>query len=320
MSRVDGPGVLGYHPGEAKEGMTALLNLLISMRPKQWTKNVIIFLALLFSIDLYWKPAELSATASLLGTTVIAFVLFCLLSSAEYLINDVVDRESDAQHPLKRHRPVPSGRLAPSLAIGVAALLAAISLGLSFRLQLGFGLIALTYLALMLAYTFVLKHLVIIDVFTIAAGFVLRAVAGGVVIGVPISPWLYICTLLGALFIGLGKRRNELVVLNNNAPNHRSVLTHYTPQLLEQMIAVVTSSTVIAYSLYTFSAAGLPQNHAMMLTIPFVLYGIFRYLYLIHSRNLGGSPEEALLTDLPLLVDIILWAVSATAILLLFRS
>ncbi len=172
----------------------------------------------------------------------------------------------------------------------------------------------------MLAYSSKLKHLVIIDVFTIATGFVLRAVAGAVVINVPISPWLYICTVLGALFLGFGKRRNELLLLNEDATKHRKILREYTTKLLDEMIGVVTASTVMAYGLYTFTAEGLPRNHAMMLTIPFVLYGIFRYLYLIHAKSLGGNPEEILLKDIPLLLDILLWVGSSLLILALFRS
>ena len=301
------------------EGQLALKYMLRSVRPKQWTKNLLVFLALIFSMNLYWEPFDLTSVGHLLARTVAAFALFCLVSSSEYLINDLVDLENDRQHPQKRLRPLASGGLKPSYALITAVFLVALSLPLSFWLGRLFGAVVLGYVILMLLYSLALKHIVIIDVFTIAAGFVLRAVAGAVVINVPISPWLYICTVLGALFIGFSKRRHELVLLNNDAPKHRRSLEEYTPQLLEQLIAVVAPAAVIAYSLYTFSATNLPQNHAMMLTIPFVIYGIFRYLYLVHSKNLGGTPEEILLSDLPLIIDIALWVVASTVILFVYR-
>jgi len=297
-----------------------LRDLLRSIRPKQWTKNLLVFLALIFSMNLYWEPFDLASVGYLLARAAAAFVLFCMVSSSEYLINDLVDVENDRQHPQKRLRPLASGMLKPSYALATAILLLTVSMSLSFWLSRLFGIVVLGYVALILLYSFVLKHIVIVDVFTIAAGFVLRAVAGAVVINVPISPWLYICTVLGALFLGFSKRRHELVLLNDDAPKHRRSLEEYTPQLLEQMIAVVAPAAVIAYSLYTFSAANLPQNHAMMLTIPFVIYGIFRYLYLVHSKNLGGSPEEILLSDLPLIVDIALWVAASSVILFMYRG
>ncbi len=298
----------------------ALKYLLRSLRPKQWTKNLLVFLALIFSMNLYWEPFDLAAVGHLLARTAAAFGLFCLVSGSEYLINDLVDLENDRLHPQKRLRPLASGMLKPSYALWSAALLLVVSLPLSFWLGRLFGAVVLGYVILVLLYSFVLKHIVIVDVFTIAAGFVLRAVAGAIVIDVPISPWLYICTVLGALFLGFSKRRHELVLLNNDASKHRRSLEDYTPQLLEQMIAVVAPAAVIAYSLYTFSAANLPQNHAMMLTIPFVIYGVFRYLYLVHSRNLGGNPEETLLSDLPLIIDIALWVAASTVLLFVYRG
>jgi 4-hydroxybenzoate polyprenyltransferase len=297
-----------FHPGKMKQdGYVMLINLLKTMRPKQWPKNVFIFTALVFVEELF--------TSGPLLKTIAAFVLFCLMSSTVYLINDVVDIEKDRQHPTKRLRPLPSGQLKPSVAIAAGVLIPLVTLPLSFLLDLYFGFIALAYLLMMTAYSFVLKNFVILDVLTVAAGFVLRAIAGAAVISVPISPWLYVCTTLIALFIGISRRRHELVLMAENANEHRASLNEYNLPLLDQMIAVVTSATIIAYSLYTFSAPNLPANHAMMLTIPFVLYGLFRYLYLIHVENKGGTPEEIFLSDLPMMIALGLWALAVIAIL-----
>ncbi len=284
-----------------------LISLLKTMRPKQWPKNVFVFTALVF-VEQLFAPIPLLKTIA-------AFALFCLLSSAVYLINDVADLEKDRRHPTKRLRPLPSGQLKPSVAIAAGVLIPLVSLPLAFLLNVQFGFVALAYLLTMILYSFVLKNLVILDVLTVAAGFVLRAVAGAVVISVPISPWLYVCTTLLALFIGISRRRHELILLAENANEHRASLSEYTLPLLDQMIAIVTSATVIAYSLYTFSAPNLPPNHAMMLTIPFVIYGLFRYLYLIHVEGKGGTPEEIFFSDLPLIVDLGLWALTVIAIL-----
>lgn len=293
--------------------------LLIEMRPKQWPKNAIIFFAFVFSISQRLHPFDLSKEATLVALSLIGFVLFCFISSAVYLINDLVDIEKDRQHPIKGLRPLASGKINARQVIVTVVLLIGLSLPVSFMLNGAFGLVALGYFVLNLAYCFSLKNMVIVDVFSIAAGFVLRAVAGAVIISVPITPWMYVCTLLGALFLGFSKRRHELILLSDDASKHRAILKEYTPELLDEMIAVVTSTTVMAYSLYTFTAESLPSNHAMMLTIPFVLYGIFRYLYLVHLRNEGGSPEEILLKDRPLLVDIALWLLTSLTILIFFR-
>jgi 4-hydroxybenzoate polyprenyltransferase len=287
-----------------------LINLLKTMRPKQWPKNVFIFTALVF-VEQLFTPVPLLKTIA-------AFILFCLMSSAVYLINDVVDIEKDRQHPTKRLRPLPSGQLKPSMAIAAGVLIPLVTLPLSFLLDFYFGLVALAYLLTMTVYSFVFKNIVILDVLTVAAGFVLRAVAGAVVISVPISPWLYVCTTLVALFIGFSRRRHELVLLAENANEHRASLNEYSLPLLDEMISVVASATIIAYSLYTFSAPNLPPNHAMMLTIPFVLYGIFRYLYLIHVENKGGTPEEIFLSDLPLIIDLGLWSLAVIVVLYFF--
>ncbi len=292
--------------------------LIVTMRPRQWSKNGLLFLGLIFTINQYWRPFS-PLMYQMLGTVVMAFLLFCLLSSSVYLINDLADIEKDRAHPTKRFRPLPSGQLSPTGALAAAAVLAIGGLAGSFYLSVTFGLVALLYLLTMLTYSFALKNMVLVDVLTISLGFVLRAVAGAVVIAVPISPWLYVCTLLGALFLGFSKRRHELLLLNDQATNHRQILKEYTPEFLEELITIVVSATIMAYSLYTFSAEGLPKNHAMMATIPFVLYGAFRYLYLVHLKNLGGSPEDILLSDKPILLDIALWVLSVSIILYFFR-
>ena len=283
--------------------------LLEAMRPKQWAKNMFLFAGLIFGEKLFHP--------SLLVRNVLAFVLFCLISSSVYLINDLTDIEKDRQHPTKRLRPLPSGRLQPRVAVIAAGLFPLISIPLAFLLDLQFGLVALTYLATMITYSLLLKNLVIVDVLVVAAGYLLRVAGGVIVTGVPFSPWLYLCTTLLALFISFSKRRHELLILEGAANEHRATLNEYTPHLLDEMIAVVTSTTVVAYSLYTFSAPNLPPNHTMMLTIPFVLYGIFRYLYLIHVRNEGGTPEELVFKDKPLLLDIALWGLSVLLVLYL---
>jgi 4-hydroxybenzoate polyprenyltransferase len=280
------------------------------MRPKQWTKNLVVFLPLIFDGKLF--------VPQLLLKTSVAFALFCLMSSTVYLINDLVDMEKDRQHPVKRQRPLASGALSPGVAIAAIVVFILVSLPLSLWLDGGFSLILFSYLLLNIAYSFYLKNLVIVDVLILAAGFLLRVAGGVVVVDVErFSPWLYLVITLGALFLGFGKRRHELLLLEESANFHRSILAEYTVPFLDQLIALVTSTLVIAYSLYTFSAPNLPQNHAMMLTIPLVLYGLFRYLYLIHVKEEGGAPDELLFHDKPLLVDVGLWLVAVIAILYL---
>jgi len=282
--------------------------LLQTMRLKQWSKNIFIFGALVFDKKLF--------VLDHLFRTLAAFAMFCLLSSVVYIINDVGDIEKDRQHPAKRNRPLASGRLKPSVAMGAAAGILVVLLPLAFALDVGFGLIALAYLVNNVLYTFWLKDVVIIDVLSVAGGFVLRVGAGVAVIPTErFSPWIYVCMTLLALFLGFGKRRHELALLTADANNHRRVLDDYSLPFLDEMMGVVTASTVMAYAIYTFSAEGLPSNHSMMLTVPFVLYAIFRYLYLIHVRGEGGAPEEILLSDRPFLLDVTLWGVLVVVLL-----
>lgn len=281
-----------------------------TLRPKQWTKNGFIFVALIFDVKLF-QPEPLIKT-------IFGFILLCFVSGTVYLINDLVDIEKDRQHPTKKNRPIPSGQVPVNVAIITAILLPALCLPLSFWLDFYFGVILTGYLLLQIAYSLVLKDIVIVDVLTLAAGFVLR-VAGGVVLvqAERFSPWLYMFTVLLALFLVIGKRREELALLKDQASNTRAILNEYNLPFLDEMIAVVTAGIVMTYAFYTFFAPNLPANHLMMLTIPFVIYGIFRYLYVIHVQGNGGAPDEVLLTDRPLQISIALFFLTAIAILYL---
>lgn len=282
------------------------------MRPRQWTKNAIVLAALLFDGQILNIPALLR--------TILAAFLFCLISSAVYFVNDILDAESDRQHPVKCKRPIASGKLPIPTAIAAAIILLLIAFPVAYWLSPLFALISALYLVINLAYSNWLKHIPLIDILIIASGFVLRVAAGAAVWHVErFSPWLYVVTTLLSLYLGFGKRRAELVLLNEDANSHRRVLDGYSIPFLDQLITIVSSTTIVAYSLYTFSASNLPANHSMMFTIPFVLYGIFRYLYLIQMKNYGGEPEEMLLTDRPLQVTIALWGLSVFVFLYLLK-
>jgi 4-hydroxybenzoate polyprenyltransferase len=288
-----------------------LISLVQALRPEQWVKNLVVLAALLFGQQLGEPEAIVRSFAALL--------IFCALSGAVYLVNDLRDLERDRLHPAKRQRPLASGRLSPGVAALAAIVLAVGSLSAAFALPTGFRWCAGGYLILNLTYSFGLKNVVILDVLAVAAGFVLRAVAGAVVIPVEFSRWLILCTLLLALFLVAGKRRNEITLLNAEARNHRASLGEYSIAFLDQMITVVLSATLLAYCFYAMSeeVAAKLQTAALPLTIPFVVYGIFRYLYLIHHRRQGGSPTRTLFTDRPLLLDVALWAACVVVILYL---
>ena len=283
--------------------------LLISLRPEQWSKNLFLFAGVLFGARLLDIEAIGRATGG--------FAIFCALSGVVYLFNDLADRAGDQRHPLKRLRPIASGRLSPRIAFTAALLLGVVALAAAVWLSPMFAMYAGAYVALLVVYSVVLKHLVIIDVLTIAAGFVLRAAAGAVVVFVPISHWLLVCMTLLALFLVLSKRRHELTLLGDDATTHRPILEEYSPYLLDQMIAVVTASTLVAYAVYSTSTetAERLKTTRLGVTIPFVLYGIFRYLYLVHQKRGGGSPADLLLTDRPLLACVGLWALCVALIL-----
>lgn len=284
------------------------LALLVSLRPRQWVKNLFVFAGVIFSQQLL-TPQIWPALA--------AFAIFCGLSGAIYLFNDVADADKDRLHPSKRLRPVASGALPRGAAVGFGAVLLAGCLAAAFMLSPAFGLVALCYGALLTSYSVWLKHIVIVDVLTVATGFVLRAVAGAVAVDAEISGWLLICTILIALFLGLGKRRHEYRSLTGHAAAHRPILADYSEGFLDQMISVVTASTVTTYALYTMSPETVAKFHTRLLplTLPFVLYGIFRYLYLMYRRDLGGNPSDLLVTDRGLLLDVLLWMVATLAII-----
>ena len=283
--------------------------LVRSLRPSQWTKNLIVFAGLIFGQRLLDPGA--------VGNALIAFAVFCALSSVVYLINDVADRAADRQHPTKRFRPIASGALSVPVALGFAGLLAVTALAVAYWLRLEFGFVATAYVALLALYSGPLKHVVIIDVLTIAIGFVLRAAAGALAVEVEIGHWLLIATVLLALFLALSKRRHELVLLGEGATNHRRILQEYSPYLLDQMISVVTASTLVAYALATVSPETIVKfgTNKLGLTLPFPLYGIFRYLYLVHQKEGGGSPSDMLLNDRPLLACVALWAIAVALII-----
>lgn len=293
-------------------------SLLKAMRPKQWIKNLLLFAGFVFTLNERWRPFS-PEMWDFLGRSALACLLFSLVSSSVYLINDVIDVEKDRLHPTKRNRPIASGALSPQIAVTAAIVLMGVSLCGGFYLSPPFAAVAGAYLVLQLGYVFALKQVVLLDVFIIAAGFVLRAISGAVVIRAEIFPWLYTVTLLGALFLGFCKRRNELLLLDAGAAQHRKILEYYTPSLLDSLTSIVASSTIMAYSLYTFTSSRLPHNNLMMLTIPYVIFGMFRYLYLAHRQNAGGSPEEVFLRDKPLIVTITLWILTAGLILGLRR-
>jgi 4-hydroxybenzoate polyprenyltransferase len=287
-----------------------LVPLLKTMRPKQWSKNIFVLAALIFDVKLF--------ALHLLFKSLLAFVLFCAISSVVYLVNDVVDIEKDRQHPAKRERPLASGQLSPTVAVVAAVLLVVVSLPAAYMLDPEFAAVAAVYLVMTTLYSFWLKNMVIVDVLTVAAGFVLRVIAGVVLVNTArFSPWLYLCMVFLALFIAISKRRHELVLLDEQANAHRSIFEEYNLPLLDEMTRLVTACAAMAYSLYSFSAPNLPQNHAMMLTVPFVLYGLFRYMYLVQVKNLGGEPTELVLKDRPLLLNVALWGLMVVVVLYL---
>ncbi|ATO48081.1 decaprenyl-phosphate phosphoribosyltransferase [Brevibacillus laterosporus] len=285
-----------------------LFLLLLQLRPQQWTKNLLVFAALLFSLH--------KVSIHLLGKSLIAFFLFCMVSGCVYILNDFADIKNDRNHPEKRFRPMASGALNPFLGLAFGCGLLIASLFSAFHFDLWFGSVLLFYFLINVAYSFKLKHVVILDVMIISAGFVLRAIGGSLMIGTPFTPWFLLCTMLLSLFLAISKRRHELYLLQEEKGSHRKVLDNYSIELLNQLNTIVTSATIISYSLFTFTSGRTIQ---LMWTIPFVIFGIFRYLYLIMMGNKGGSPEKVLLEDKPILVTVLLYVVAVASIILIFE-
>ncbi|GAB4193784.1 MAG: decaprenyl-phosphate phosphoribosyltransferase [Roseiflexaceae bacterium] len=311
-------------------GFAVVRELLRAMRPKDWIKNVFVFAAIAFARDpvlgipLWQEPRKLLIVCG-------AFVLFSMVASSIYLINDLVDIDKDRAHPKKRNRPLASGKLSPALAKVASVLLLVVALPLSFGIDIvdvgplhtavapyDFGIVLLTYLLVQgLLYSYYLKHRVILDIFTIAAGFVMRAVAGALVLDITITSWLLICMGLLALFLGLAKRRAELVLLEGGAGEHRRILEEYSLPMLDQMLSIVTAAFIVSYALFTTTAPTLPRNPfpVMLVTVPFVIYAIFRYLYLMYRHGGGGNPADLLLSDRPFALSIVIWGITAVTIL-----
>jgi 4-hydroxybenzoate polyprenyltransferase len=294
---------------EAKEsrlqGLPHSLSMYVKqLRPRQWTKNLLVFAALIFSVRV--------ADMDMLGKSVAGFFLFCFVSSCVYILNDFMDREADRRHPEKKHRPMASGAIHPYAALGLGAVILTGSLLTAAWMNPLFAVLLLIYFGLNVAYSARLKHVVIIDILIIAAGFVLRAIGGGLLIGVPFTPWFLICTMLLALFLAISKRRHELYLLNSQKGSHRQVLDFYSLELLNQFNSIVTTATLISYALFTFTSG---HTLHLMWTLIFVIYGIFRYLYLIHVEGKGGKPERVLFEDRHILLTVMLYALSVVLIL-----
>ena len=301
---------------QGEEGRALLKALLLAARPRQWTKNLLIYVPLFFTAGDVWGLSDAAGALSLLGKATLAVILFSLVSSGQYMVNDVIDANEDRRHPRKRLRPVASGALAPAVALAVGGLLAVGGTAAAFVIEPAFGWVTAIYLVTAAAYSFALKRVALLDVFVIGAGFVLRTVAGAAVLGVPVSPWLYTCAGLGALFVALSKRRSELSNAGDRAPEQREALDLYSVPLLDQLIGVSATAALLTYVLYTFTAPNLPEDHSMMLTAPFAVYILFRYIYLVQRRGLGENPEEVFTSDVPIMVAVALWLLTALAVLL----
>jgi 4-hydroxybenzoate polyprenyltransferase len=289
------------------------------MRPRQWAKNGIIYFAFIFTINERWDIGEWGESLELFGIATAAFFLFCMLSSATYLINDLIDAPQDRLHPLKRFRPIAAGEISPRQTIGMAAGMFAGGIGLSFLLEPWFGVVVLVYLVLTLSYSMKLKQIAVIDVLVLSTGYVLRAVGGAVVIQVPISLWLYAVTSLGAMLIGFGKRRGELAGSDGAALQQRQVLKHYSGTLLNLLIVLVSVGVFFTYMAYTLTASNLPDNRTMALTVPIMAFGLYRYLHLLYHHNAGETPEEMFLSDRPLMATVFVWLATVVVVLVLAR-
>ena len=310
----------GAYNGCAMPETAALpIAVIRAMRPRQWVKNLLVFLPMFFTLNEAWSLDDPPAALGMVASAALALLLFCALSGGIYLFNDALDVERDRAHPVKRRRPVASGAIPPRFALVFGLALALACLYPAFLVGAPFGAVALAYVVIQIAYSLGLKRAPLLDVFSVASGFVLRVLAGAAVVGLPISPWLYLCTGLAALFVAVSKRRSELARAGETAHEQRDALASYTLPMLDQLTALVATSALVSYALYTFTAPNLPSNHSMMLTIPFVAYGMFRYIQLVHLRDAGEDPETIVMTDPPMIAAIALWLAASATILYLGR-
>ena len=293
--------------------------LIDSARPKQWIKNLIVYFALFFTVGESWQLSNAEELARLLLRSTAAFAIFCLITSSIYVVNDILDKDKDRHHLKKKTRPIAAEQIDIKLALGFAGILAVVGAIASYVLSPNSFLMVIGYFLLMILYSVCLKQIVIVDVITISLGFVIRAVTGAIVIDVSVSPWLYVCTGLAALFLGFSKRLNEKKSVGADGYLQRETLQEYSVDFLQQLIAISATSSLLAYTLYTFTSPNLPTNNAMMLTIPFVVYGLLRYLFLVNDSNQGESPEELILKDLPLKISVVAWLLVGFTILIYYR-
>ena len=291
----------------------------LSTRPLQWIKSVLVFLPLAFAVNEVWLTDETGFPGELVLRALAGAAIFCALSGAVYIVNDIFDRESDREHPRKRNRPIASGEFPIGAAQATAVVLLAVSLAGSFLLGTGVGIVAVAFVAMNLGYSSFLKRMIVLDVMIVSASYLLRVVAGALIVDVTMSPWLYMTIGLGALFIAFGKRYSELSSAGSNAITQRAVLGEYSQVFLSQLISVTSTATLVGYALYTFTASNVPEDHSMMLTVPFVIFGLFRYLYLVNQSEEAESPERLIIRDKPLVIDILLWAATAITVLAVAR-
>tara|TARA_B100001750_G_scaffold247509_1_gene273512 strand:+ start:14139 stop:15071 length:933 start_codon:yes stop_codon:yes gene_type:complete len=293
--------------------------LIDSARPKQWIKNLIVYFALFFTVGESWQLSNTEELARLLLRSTAVFAIFCLITSSIYVVNDILDKDKDRHHLKKKARPIAAEQIDIKLALGFAGILAVVGAISSYVLSPNSFLMVVGYFLLMILYSVCLKQIVIVDVITISLGFVIRAVTGAIVIDVSVSPWLYVCTGLAALFLGFSKRLNEKKSVGSDGYLQRETLQEYSVDFLQQLIAISATSSLLAYTLYTFTSPNLPSNNAMMLTIPFVVYGLLRYLFLVNDSNQGESPEELILKDLPFKMSVVAWLLVGFTILIYYR-
>ncbi len=317
MSPMEAQEKTGSDVASRGGGLGSLKSLVRTMRPHQWIKNALVFLPFLFAVRVAWSPEALGPVPEIFLTLVVVFLAFCALASSTYLLNDLMDRDADRSHPVKRRRPIASGRVSVGLALAAMVVLAAAGLGVMAAVNPGLGAISLLYLGVNIAYCMGIKQVVLLDLFAVASGYVIRVTAGAVAIGVAPSPWLFVATGAGALFLVLGRRYAEVRLSGDSAAAQRSVMSKYRGPLIGQLLNISAAGAWLSYTLYTVEAENLPGNHTMLLTVPIVTFGLFRYLYLLNTNREAESPELLIARDLPMLASVVCWIVVSALVLVL---